>query len=140
MRRESNPFRNKLGSWVNNPLNFGLCCDILDRLYWTKVPKPNILQVSCKDLTIFIFKQWSYEADLKTRVEIYKLLNLEYLKRHDINKKLYVVSINQKGIDFLNYQTSDNNSKIALELEWRSYYSKNEFNIKLTIEKDYDKI
>ena len=140
MRRSNNPFRHRLASWVKNPLNFGLCCDILDRLYNTQFPQPNILQMNCHDLTTYIFKKWSFEADLKTRIEIYKLLNLGYLKRHDINKKMYFVSINQKGIDFLNYQTSDDNGKIALEFEWNNFYSKNEFNIKLTIENDYDKI
>ena len=138
--RRNNIFRCRLASWVQQPLNFGLCCEILDKLYWTKVPKPNILQINCRDLTVHIFKEWDFEADLKIRIEIYKLLNLGYLKRHDINKKMYFVSINQKGIDFLNYQTADESTKIALEFEWSSYYSKNEFDIKLTVEKNYDKL
>ena len=138
--REDNPFKYLLGMWVKEPINFSLALEILDRLYWTRSPKPNVLQKAVKDLTNEIFKKHDNQLELKLRIEIYKLESLSYIKRHWLNQKMYVLSIEQKGIDFLNYQTADDNSKIALELEWSSYYSKNEFNIKLTIEKDYDKI
>ena len=138
--REDNPFKYLLGMWVKEPINLSLALEILDRLYWTMSPKPNVLQKAVKDLTNEIFKKHDNQLELKLRIEIYKLESLSYIKRHWLNQKMYVLSIEQKGIDFLNYQTVDDNSKIALELEWSSYYSKNEFNIKLTIEKDYDKI
>ena len=138
--REDNPFKYLLGMWVKEPINFSLALEILDRLYWTRSPKPNVLQKAVKDLTNEIFKKHDNQLELKLRIEIYKLESLSYIKRHWLNQKMYVLSIEQKGIDFLNYQTADDNSKIALELEWSSYYSKNEFNIKLTIERDYDKI
>ena len=138
--REDNPFKYLLGMWVKEPINLSLALEILDRLYWTRSPKPNVLQKAVKDLTNEIFKKHDNQLELKLRIEIYKLESLSYIKRHWLNQKMYVLSIEQKGIDFLNYQTADDNSKIALELEWSSYYSKNEFNIKLTIEKDYDKI
>ena len=138
--REDNPFKYLLGMWVKEPINLSLALEILDRLYWTRSPKPNVLQKAVKDLTNEIFKKHDNQLELKLRIEIYKLESLSYIKRHWLNQKMYVLSIEQKGIDFLNYQTANDNSKIALEIEWSSYYSKNEFNIKLTIERDYDKI
>ena len=49
---------------------------------------------------------------------------------------MYVLSINQKGIDFLNYQTSSIQMKIELEKEWGSFYIKNEIEINTFIDKD----
>ena len=135
-RREDNPFKYLLGMWVKEPINFSLALEILDRLYWTRSPKPNVLQKAVKDLTNEIFKKHDNQLELKLRIETYKLESLSYIKRHFINKKMYVLSINQKGIDFLNYQTSSIQMKIELEKEWGSFYIKNEIEINTFIDKD----
>ena len=134
--REDNPFKYLLGMWVKEPINLSLALEILDRLYWTRSPKPNVLQKAVKDLTNEIFKKHDNQLELKLRIETYKLESLSYIKRHSINKKMYVLSIQQKGIDFLNYQTSSIEMKIELEKEWGSFYIKNEININTFIDKD----
>ena len=53
-----------------------------------------------------------------------------------VNDKMYLVSLNQKGIDFLNYQTSSIEMKIELQKEWGSFYVKNEIEINTFIDKD----
>ena len=134
--REDNPFKYLLGMWVKEPINLSLALEILDRLYWTRSPKPNVLQKAVKDLTNEIFKKHDNQLELKLRIETYKLESLSYIKRHSINKKMYVLSIQQKGIDFLNYQTSSIEMKIELEKEWGSFYIKNEIDINTFIDKD----
>ena len=127
--REDNPFKYLIGSWVKEPINFSLALEILDRLYWTRSPKPNVLQKAVKDLTNEIFKKHDNQLELKLRIETYKLESLYYIKRHWIDKKRYVLSINQKGIDFLNYQTSNIEMKLELKQEWGEFYVKNEIEV-----------
>ena len=134
--REDNPFKYLIGSWVKEPINFSLALEILDRLYWTRSPKPNVFKKAVKDLTYEIFKKHTQELELKLRIETYKLESLTYIKRHWIDKKRYILSIEQKGIDFLNYQTSSIEMKIELQKEWGSFYVKNEIEINTYIDKD----
>ena len=122
--------------WVKEPINFSFALEILDRLNWTRCPKPNVLQKAVKDLTNEIFKKHDNQLELKLRVETYKLESLNYIKRHWIDKKRYILSIEQKGIDFLNYQTSSIQMNLELEKEWGSFYIKNEIEINTFIDKD----
>jgi len=134
--REDNPFKYLIGSWVKEPINFSLALEILERLYWTRSPKPNVFKKAVKDLTNEIFKKHTHELELKLRIETYKLESLNYIKRHWLDKKRYILSINQKGIDFLNYQTSSIEMKLELKQEWGEFYVKNEIEVNTFIDKD----
>ena len=90
-RENNNPFKYLLGKWVQEPINFSLALEILDRLYWTRSPKPNIFQKSVKDLTKEILNKNDQDSLLKIRIEIYKLESLTYIKRHMINDNMYLV-------------------------------------------------
>jgi hypothetical protein len=114
-----------------------LALDILDRLFWTECPKPKIYQKTVQDLTKDIFKINTIENNLLCRIEIYKLLNLGYLFKHQFKKRYkYTVSLTQKGINFLNYETSNKDKKLELKIEWGSWYCSNELEIKNYIIKE----
>ncbi len=136
IRENNNPFKYLLGKWVQEPINFSLALEILDRLYWTRSPKPNVFQKSVKDLTKEILNKDDRDSLLKIRIEIYKLESLTYITRHMVNDKMYLVSLNQKGIDFLNYQTSSIEMKLELKQEWGEFYVKNEIEVNTFIDKD----
>ena len=120
-RLADNPFARYLGYLVSTPVDMNLALDILDRLFWTKCPKPNIMQKTVADLTR----------------EIYKLLNLGYLNKHQFKKRYkYTVSLTQKGINFLNYETASDEKKLELKFEWGAWYISNELEIKEFIIKE----
>ena len=136
-RLANNPFARYLGYLVSTPVDLNLALEILDRLFWTKCPKPNIMQKTVKDLTTEIYKANIPDFNFKVRIEIYKLLNLGYLFKHQFKKKYkYTVSLTQKGINFLNFETAGDKMKIKLKIEWGAWYVNNELEIKNFIYKE----
>ena len=136
-RLADSPYKRYLGYLVSTPVDLNLALDILDRLFWTKCPKPKIYQKTVQDLTKDIFKINTIENNLLCRIEIYKLLNLGYLFKHQFKKRYkYTVSLTQKGINFLNYETSNKDKKLELKIEWGSWYCSNELEIKNYIIKE----
>ena len=75
--REDNPFKYLLGMWVKEPINYSLALEILDRLYWTRSPKPNVLQKAVKDLTNEIFKKHDNQLELTGEHYQYRIITLE---------------------------------------------------------------
>ena len=136
-RLADNPFARYLGYLVSTPVNMNLALEILDRLYWTKCPKPNVMQKTVQDLTREIYKANVPDFNFIIRIEIYKLLNLGYLHKHQFKKRYkYTVSLTQKGINFLNYETASDKIKLELKFEWGAWYISNELEIKNFIIKE----
>jgi len=136
-RLADSPFKRYLGYLISTPVDLNLALEILDRLFWTECPKPQIYQKTVKDLTTEIFKVNVKDFNFKLRIEIYKLLNLGYLHKHQYKRRYkYTVSLTQKGINFLNYETSDDKKKLELKSEWGAWYCNNELEIKNFIIKE----
>ena len=136
-RLADSSYKRYLGYLVSTPTDLNLALDIIDRLYWTQCPKPKIYQKTVKDLTTEIFKTNTLENNQICRIEIYKLFNLGYLFKHQYKKRYkYTVSLTQKGINFLEYETSDKDKKLELKIEWGAWYCSNELEIKNFIIKE----
>ena len=140
-RLANSPYKRYLGYLVSTPVDLNLALEVMHSLYWAKVPKPSILQKTVADLTREIFKANVPDFNFKLRIEIYKLLNLGYVTKHQYKRRYkYTVSISQKGINFLDYETADDKKKLELKTEWGIWYVNNELKIPDFINKELLKL
>ena len=69
------------------------------------------------------------------------MLNLGYVTKHQYKRRYkYTVSISQKGINFLDYETADDKKKLELKNEWGIWYVNNELKITDYINKELLKL
>ena len=86
-RLANSPYKRYLGYLVSTPVDLNLALEVTHSLYWAKVPKPSILQKTVADLTREIFTANVPDFNFKLRIEIYKLLNLGYVTKHQYKKR-----------------------------------------------------